>query len=123
MNIPTIALGLGLAAIAASAGLANASSSDLQCGVAKSSQNGMLALEGTILSPTALNGEYRFAIQSSGNGGSSNISQGGAFTAAAGQSTTLGKVMINANSNYNIDFNITADGKKVDCSQDLVVQL
>lgn len=120
MNIATIALGLGLAVIAASAGLANSSDSDLRCGVAKTSQNGMLALEGTILSPTALTGEYRFDVQSSGNGGSSNISQGGAFTAAAGESTTLGKVMINANSNYAIDFNITAGGKKVDCSQEFV---
>ena len=124
MNIPAIALGISLAAIAGTAGLANSGgNSALQCGIAKSSQNGMLALEGTILSPTALNGEYRFAIQSSGNGGSSNISQGGGFTAAAGETTTLGKVMINAGSHYDVVFDVTADGKKLDCSQEFIRQL
>ena len=114
-----IALGLVVATLAASAGLANSAASDTQCGIATSSQGGMLALEGTILSPVALSGEYRFAIQSSGNGGSSNISQGGYFTANANEATPLGKVLINAGSNYNVVFDVTAGGKKIDCDQDI----
>ena len=123
MNIPTLSIGLVIAALAASAGFANSSTGAVQCGVSKSSENGMLALQGTILSPTAMSGEYRFAIQSSGNGGSSNISQGGGFTAAAGETTTLGKVMINAGSHYDLVFDVTADGKKLDCSQEFIRQL
>ena len=124
MTIPSrrssaIALGLVVATLAASAGLANSAADDTQCGIATSSQGGMLALEGTILSPVALSGEYRFAIQSSGNGGSSNISQGGYFTANANEATPLGKVLINAGSNYNVVFDVTADGKKIDCDQDI----
>jgi hypothetical protein len=123
MTIPSrrssaIALGLVVATLAASAGLAN-SGATTQCGVATSTQGGMLALEGTILSPVALSGEYRFAIQSSGNGGSSNISQGGYFTANANEATPLGKVLINAGSNYNVVFDVTAGGKKIDCDQDI----
>ena len=123
MNIPSrrssaIALGLVVATLAASAGLAN-STDTTQCGIATSSQNGMLALEGTILSPVALSGEYRFAIQSSGGGGSSNISQGGYFTANANEATPLGKVLINAGSNYNVVFDVTAGGKKIACDQDI----
>lgn len=124
MNIPSrrssaIALGLVVATLAASAGLANSTAGDTQCGIATSSQGGMLALEGTILSPVALSGEYRFAIQSSGNGGSSNISQGGYFTANANEATPLGKVLINEGSNYNVVFDVTAGGKKIDCDQDI----
>lgn len=124
MTIPSrrssaIALGLVVATLAASAGFANSAAGGTQCGIATSSQGGMLALEGTILSPVALSGEYRFAIQSSGGGGSSNISQGGYFTANANQATSLGKVLINAGSNYSIDFDVTAGGQKIDCDQDI----
>ena len=124
MNIPSrrssaIALGLVVATLAANTGLANSAAGTTQCGIATSSQGGMLALEGTILSPVALSGEYRFAIQSSGNGGSSNISQGGYFTANANEATPLGKVLINEGSNYNVVFDVTAGGKKIDCDQDI----
>ena len=123
MTIPTrsssaFALGLVVATLAASAGLANSGGAAL-CGITASAERGMTALEGTILSPVALSGEYRFAIHSSGNGGSSNISQGGYFTANANQATPLGKVLINAGSNYSVQFDVTADGKKIDCDQDL----
>ena len=114
-----IALGLVVAALAANAGLANPAASSTLCGIATSSERGMLALEGTILSPVALSGEYRFAIRSSSNGGSSNVSQGGYFTANANEATPLGKVLINAGSSYDIDFDVTAGGKKIDCDQDV----
>ena len=119
MNIPAIALGIAITAIAASAGMANPGTSSVQCGIAKTTQNGMLALEGTLTSPVAVSGEYRFAIQSSSNGGSSNISQGGYFTANANEPTSLGKVMLNAGASYNIVFDITAGGKNIDCNQEL----
>lgn len=116
----TIALlGLGLAALAATSGMANASTASDTCGVVTSTQNGMLVIEGAVLSSVALDGSYQFAIQSSGGGGSSNISQGGQFTAAANQQTALGKVMINAGSNYSVDFTVTANGKKLDCDQEV----
>ena len=118
--ISTIALfGLGLAVLASTSGMANASTASEACGLITSTQNGMLVIEGAVLSPVALDGSYQFAIQSSGGGGSSNISQGGQFAAAANQQTTLGKVMINAGSNYSIDFSVTANGKKLDCDQDV----
>ena len=118
--ISTIALfGLGLAVLASTSGMANASTASEACGIVTSTQNGMLVIEGAVLSPVALDGSYQFAIQSSGGGGSSNISQGGNFTAAANQQTALGKVMINAGSNYSVDFTVTANGKKLDCDQDV----
>jgi hypothetical protein len=118
--ISTIALfGLGLAALAATSGIANASAASDACGIVTSTQNGMLVIEGAVLSPVAIDGSYQFAIQSSGGGGNSNISQGGQFTAPANQQTTLGKVMINAGSNYNVDFTVTANGKKLDCDQEV----
>ncbi len=115
-----ILLGLAMATIAAGAGLANSSAPNVtQCGVTATAERGMLALEGTIVSPVALSGEYRFAIRSAGNGGSSNISQGGYFTAAANEATVLGKVMINAGAHYEVSLDVSAGGQKIACDQDI----
>ncbi|KKB79897.1 hypothetical protein VW35_05310 [Devosia soli] len=96
---------------------ANASGGDFACGVVTKTQNGMMSVEGTLLSPTALIGQYRFAFKSSGNGGSTNISQGGQFTAAPNAEVSLGQVMVNAGSSISVDFTVTVNGKTFDCSQ------
>lgn len=111
------ALALAVACLAASDGFANQDA--VQCGVASKSEGGMLALEGTVLSPVAVSGEYRLSIRSASGGGSSNISQGGNFNAAANQATALGKVMVNAGSSVDIDFSVTANGQKLDCNQEI----
>lgn len=105
---------LGVAGFAANASAANP---DFTCGVSTTAKGGMVAIEGRLLSPTPLSGDYRFALKSSGNGGTSNISQGGPFSAAPNSEVLLGNVMLNANARFNVDFTITADGKKFDCSQ------
>jgi hypothetical protein len=121
----TIALGLIIAAIAATAGMANSgtASSGVECGISRTQQGGMHKLEATILSPKSVSGEYRLLIESRSNGGSSNISQGGEFVAQANQQTTLGSVTVNAGARSMVTFELTANGKKYDCSQDLVRQL
>jgi hypothetical protein len=110
--------GLALFGLAATTGMANSATSSLQCGVATSTDGGMLTIEGTLLSPVALTGEYRFSIRSTSNGGSSNINQGGMFTAQANELTPIGRVTVNAGASVDIAFDVTADGEKVDCSGD-----
>jgi hypothetical protein len=107
-------LGLSAAGVTVTA---NASGSDLACGIATATERGMLAIEGVVQSPTALSGEYRFALKSSGNGGRTNISQGGQFSAAPGTAVTLGRVMVNAGSDIDVDFTVTAGGRTLDCSR------
>jgi hypothetical protein len=96
---------------------ANASGGDFACGVVTSTHNGMMSVAGSLLSPTALSGEFRFAFKSSGNGGSTNISQGGQFSAAPNAEVSLGQVMVNAGANVSVDFTVTANGRTYDCSQ------
>ncbi|MCS6758754.1 MAG: hypothetical protein MO852_06785 [Candidatus Devosia euplotis] len=109
-------LGIGIAATAGTAGMASATADTIQCGVVERSERGMLALEGAILSPQALSGEYHFALRSIDNGGSSNISQGGSFTVPANVVTPVGKVMINNGARYTLDFTVTVDGQTIDRS-------
>ncbi|SMQ66503.1 hypothetical protein SAMN06295905_1502 [Devosia lucknowensis] len=114
------ALALGAVAIGGIAAQANGgSSAGLDCGINSQTQGGMIAIEAVVNSPVALSGEYRLSLNSHGNGGSSNINQGGAFTAAAGTPLALGKVMVNAGSEIDIDFTITHGGKEFDCSAPL----
>lgn len=115
--VALVALG-GVAIANANSGQAGA----IVCGVSTVTDRGMMSVEGVVQSPTALSGEYRFSLKSNGNGGSSNISQGGAFAVEAGASRTLGKVMVNAGSTLNVDFQVTAGGKNYDCSQALTAR-
>ncbi|MBO9587648.1 curli-like amyloid fiber formation chaperone CsgH [Devosia sp.] len=113
----TIAAAAAITAIGFAANANAAAGGDFACGVISKTQGGMLALEGTLVSPTALSGQYRFALKSAGGGGSTNISQGGQFSAAPNAEVSLGQVMINAGSNVSVDFTVTANGKTFDCSQ------
>ena len=117
---------LAVVALATAGVAANANSAspapDLACGVSTATESGMLVVEGVFQSPTALSGEYRFALRSSGPGGSTNVSQGGQFSAAAGTAISLGKVMVNAGSSVDVDFTVSADGKRLDCSTPLAVR-
>lgn len=94
-----------------------ASADTVACGVSAVTDRGMTKVEGVFQSPTALSGEYRFAFKSSGNGGSTNISQGGAFTAMAGEPVAIGSVVVNAGSKIDATLTVTANGKTYDCSQ------
>lgn len=121
--IPAL-FGLGLAALAVTSGQAGTTSAGpVQCGITSTTQNGMLMLEGALRTDVAVNGSYQLRLQSSGSGGSSNISQGGNFSAAAHDNISLGKVMINAGSKYDLVFEVTANGQKLDCDQELVTTL
>lgn len=111
-------LALGGAAVAANAN-SDAGSSKIVCGVSTATDRGMMAIEGILQSPDALHGEYRFALRSSGSGGSTNINQGGQFSASPGMPVSLGKVTVNAGSAIDVDFTVTAGGRKFDCSSQL----
>ena len=80
-------------------------------------------LAGQVSSPVALRGSYELAVQSRSKGGSSNIKQGGEFSAPADRATTIGQVTLNADAQYEIDFSISHGGKTIDCSGKLITQL
>ena len=108
---------LGIAAVGANADSSAAPrNAGLSCGVTTVTERGMLTIEGVVESQKALVGEYRFAIRSQGAGGSSNISQGGEFSAAPGAPVPLGHVMVNAGRGVTIDFVVKTGGQQFDCS-------
>lgn len=94
-----------------------ASADPVSCGVSTFTERGMMKIEGIFQSATTLTGEYRFVFKSSGNGGSTNIRQGGSFIAEPGTAVPIGRVMVNSGAQIDVTLTVTADGKTYDCSQ------
>lgn len=112
--IPLLA-GIGIATVFAAHEGTGAESGPVRCGVETARQGNMLALEAKFVADMAVNGDYQLRLAASGAGGNSNISQGGPFSAHAGEVVTLGRLMVNASSNIDLDFTVSANGARLDC--------
>jgi len=64
------------------------------CDIRETRTSQGLRLEAVVHARTALRAEYGFSVEAKGSGGTSNVTQGGPFEAAAGVSTTVGAVDI-----------------------------
>jgi hypothetical protein len=110
-----IAAVLGLAVVSAFAQQPN-NNPDFRCGVSSTLERGMQSLSAVIESPTTIRGDYTLEVKSVGNAGSTNIKQGGSFSATAGESLTLSKIAVSVNANLSISFVVTSADTRYDCS-------
>ena len=109
-----LAAGLGAAGAAMASG--GASDGRLTCEIRKGSALGMTALEAVVHAGEAVSGSYSFTVKGSG-GGSTNIRQGGAFSAGPGAPATLGKVTVGGSAAYDASLRVEADGISVECEE------
>jgi hypothetical protein len=110
---------VGAAATSGRADTANPSATaqgPLRCEIQKSAASGGVSLVAVVHSDAAVSGSYTFHVTSGGNGGSSNISQGGPFAAAANGAVTLGTVMLGTGASYDAALTVTANGATVACA-------
>ncbi|WDR02160.1 curli-like amyloid fiber formation chaperone CsgH [Devosia algicola] len=116
LALPALA-GLAILGFAVTSGQADTANADqLRCGLETTTSNGTVALEARLVSPTDLSGTYRLSIISSGPSGRSNINQGGGFSARANEDVVLGRVSLNSNAKSNVDFEVSANGATIDCT-------
>jgi hypothetical protein len=114
LTAAALVLGLGAAGFATADGAPDTSANGetLRCEIVEKPAHGMTSLEGVLHSETAITGSYSFRVVSNGGGNSSNITQGGEFSAAPGAPATLGTVMLgNASGTYSATLEVTANGK------------
>ncbi|MBO6900843.1 MAG: hypothetical protein JJ864_05800 [Rhizobiaceae bacterium] len=85
----------------------------------RTTQNGsMISLDGVFVADVAVSGSYKLQITSAGGGGNTNIRQGGAFSAQAGEEVTLGRVMVGGyGASYDASLEVEADGETLKCSE------
>lgn len=110
-------LGIGLAAIAGSAGLASSNNDALLCGLTEQTHNGMRSIIATVVGPSAIEGQYHLSMKTVRSGNSSTVNQGGPFAIRAHEPATIGQLQIDAKARYSIEFSITVDGHTMDCSE------
>ena len=116
------AAAVGFAALGAAAGGGGNATADapmsgpVRCEIQATSAGGMTTLEGVVHADIAVAGTYSFRVSGGGNGGSSNISQGGPFSAAPGASMPLGQVMLSKGA-YEAILSVSFDGETISCSE------
>lgn len=109
--------GLGAAGIAIGAGDPGKAAEPVRCEIRAHSTDGRTSLEGVVQADKAVSGSYRLRVKSSGTSGSSNIDQGGDFTAGPGNPATLGTVMLDTlGARFDASLTITVDGKTIECA-------
>jgi len=90
----------------------------VRCVINSGSSGGMLTLQGLLSADIDVAGSYQFAVRNAGGGGSANISQGGDFALLAGETVTLGQVMLGNNGSiYDARLTVTVDGETLECSE------
>lgn len=109
----------GLGATSMVAGNEAAATDPVRCEIGASASGNMIQIEAVLHSAVALDGTYRMAVKSASAGGNAAVNQAGSFTARAGQSVSLGKVMLGANGVYDVLLEIDAPGANLKCEQRL----
>lgn len=105
------------AAAAGTTSPATATAGPVQCAIAATPAGIMTTLAGTVTTDTAIAGTYTFRVTGGGSNGSTNISQGGPFSAAPGGPVTLGQVMLGSpGATYDVRLDVTFDGATVTCT-------
>jgi len=76
----------------------------------------MLVLESVVLAEQEVDGLYSLKIKGRGNGGNTNVSQGGGFEAEAHADTVLGTMMLGAGKSYDVALEVKIGGTVEMCS-------
>jgi CsgH protein len=119
-----LATAIGLAGIATAATnshgdtLLDLAPEPFRCEIAATETGPMIALETRVFANQDIAGRYSLTVKSAGTAGSTNIRQGGAFTAGPGEMVALGKVMIGNNvAGYIATLEITTPDHVFDCRE------
>lgn len=107
----------GLAGAACTAIGSESQDAPVSCRIEVSEKGGMISLQGLVEADEAIDGTYRFAVESTGGSGNSRINQGGGFSAAPGETVTLGRVMLGANGVYEASLELDTGSGSVECEE------
>lgn len=88
----------------------------MRCEIVAESTRGMMQLQGMVYADRAIDGRYRLTVTSASRSGSTNISQGGNFSASENNPARLGMVMLSLNDVYDVELEVKANGHTFGCS-------
>lgn len=109
-------LAILLLGLAVTGGYASSIGGAATCEIKAASNGGMLAIQGVVHTTVALSGSYQMRASGQGPGGTSNVNQGGQFSAGPGDAVTLGQMMVdNSGGTYDVTLSVDTNGGRVDC--------
>ena len=110
--LAVLMLGLGVTV----SGYASAAGKSTTCEIIGTANGGMLSIQGVVHASAPVSGSYQMQVNGQGPGGSSDSSQGGDFTASAGDAVTLGQMMVsNGGGTYDVTLSLDANGSTIRC--------
>ncbi|MFC6486373.1 curli-like amyloid fiber formation chaperone CsgH [Nitratireductor sp. GCM10026969] len=113
-----VGLALALSATALMAGAGIAHSGPARCEVQTTTMSGMTTLEGVVHSDRSISGSYIFRVKSVGGSGSSNISQGGDFSATPGKPAKVGQVTLGGSGSiFEASLEVETPAGRLTCSK------
>jgi len=114
---PLIVAGLGLAAASsATATPPVTETAPIACDIAVDQNGRMVSFQGRVQASHDLSGTYNLTL----SGGGTNIRQGGAFAADAGDIVTLGQANLSGTPDrYDADLTLSIDGETYSCATNL----
>jgi hypothetical protein len=110
----------GLAAAGCSAGAAEVTpgADAVRCEIDVKASGGAIGLGAIVQADKPVTGSYRFSVTGSGGGGSTNIAQGGGFTAGPGDDARLGRLMLgNKGAIYDARLDVSVGGRDYHCAE------
>jgi hypothetical protein len=122
-SVSTLALTIAAGMLAAGAaagvtGSASAAGDGVHCEIAVEKRSSGVTLEGFVDAASSITGSYELLVTKAGGGGSSNIRQGGEFSATSGARTPVGAVVLAGDGGtYTAKLNIMWNGKSAVCSE------
>ena len=105
---------IGTAGYAGSADTA-ASTTPVPCEVVAVASGGGTSLEAIYNAQGPASGTYQFSVKTTGGAGSTNINQGGGFSAQSAGPISLGRVTVSTASNYDITLTVDVGGQTFKC--------
>lgn len=116
----TLLLGLGAAGAAKSIDPPPENNGPIRCEIHTEMANGMMTVQSDVHADFDTQGTYRFTLTSVSHAGSTNLSQGGNFSAGPEKSATLGKMILGGNgTQYDASLEISANGETITCNERL----
>ncbi|WP_210191736.1 curli-like amyloid fiber formation chaperone CsgH [Rhodomicrobium vannielii] len=114
-----LALGLGVMVVASEHGAAaSAESGPIRCEIKVLRDGGGVQLEGMVFASDKVAGSYRLQVRKTSGGGSSNVNQGGNFSAAPDAPAKVGMVTLGGDdAAYSAKLQVTWSGGTVECEE------
>lgn len=107
-----ILAGAGLAAACTTASVAQETAAPFACQISVDDTGRSTAFRGLVQANESLSGSYSFSLAGRGT----NIRQGGAFSARAGETVTLGQSMLSGDpADFDAELTLTVNGETYSC--------